>query len=376
MEREKLYWLWLDNLQGIGKVKRKRLLEHFQTMEGIFNAKREELEKIPELRACDIDRLLERERKERVEGEYEKLRKRGIRFLVRGESQYPERLSYIYDSPDVLYVRGGLPDPSKRAVAIVGARNCTVYGIEMAGEFGRELAKAGIEVISGLARGIDSAAHKGALASHRDTLIDNCSEVESGKTFGVLGCGIDQCYPIENLELFLEMERKGGIISEYGVGIQPRAGNFPLRNRIISGLCDGILVIEAKEKSGSLITAQLGLEQGKDIFAVPGRGCDVLSKGCNHLIKQGAFLVDSPKDILEFYQIEMRKIWEENKKNKNFLDLKWEMVYSGLSLKPKHIHTIMEEMNMSLADTMEILLSLEMRGYVKKVDRNYYVLVN
>ncbi len=364
MEREKLYWFWLDNLQGIGKVKRKRLLEHFQTIEGIFKAKREELEKIPELRACDIDRLTEEEKKERVEGEYEKLKRRGIRFLVKGEKDYPMKLAYIYDSPDVLYVRGNLPDPEKRAVAIVGARNCTAYGIQMAEEFGRELAKAGIEVISGLARGIDSAAHRGALEAHR------------GKTYGVLGCGIDQCYPIANLELFMEMERKGGIISEYGMGVKPHAGNFPLRNRIISGLCDGILIIEAKEKSGSLITAQLGLEQGKDIFAVPGRGCDVLSRGCNGLIKQGAFLVDSPDDILEFYQIEMKKLWEENKKNKNFLDLKWEMVYSGLSLEPKHIHTIMEEVDMSLADTMEILLSLEMRGYVKKVDRNYYVSVN
>ena len=220
-----------------------------------------------------------------------------------------------------------------------------------------------MEVISGLARGIDSAAHRGALEGQ-------------GATYGSLGCGIDRCYPIENLELFMEMQRYGGIISEYGPGVAPKAGTFPMRNRIISGLADAVLIIEAKEKSGSLITAQLGLEQGKDIFAVPGRGCDILSKGCNQLIKQGAFLVDSPQDILDYYQIEMKKIWKENKKSENFLDLKWEMVYSGLSLKPKHIHTIMEEMNMSLADTIEVLLSLKMRGYIKKVDRNYYVLVN
>jgi len=360
---EKECWYWLDNLRGIGKVKRNSLLKQFQTAKGVFEAKKEELLDIPELRPCDIETITRQETKEKVKEEYEKMIQKGIRFLVKGEEEFPERLSYIYDSPDVLYVRGKLPSPEKKTIAIVGARNCTDYGIQMAEWFGRELAKAGMEVISGLARGIDSSAHCGAMEG-------------GGNTYGILGCGIDICYPIENLELFMEMQKSGGIISEYGMGIGPRPGNFPMRNRIISGLSDGVLVIEAKEKSGSLITAQLGLEQGKDIFAVPGRGCDVLSKGCNQLIKQGAFLADSPEDIMEFYQIEMKKIWEGKKNFENFLDLKLEMVYSGLSLKPKHIQTIVEEMDMPLADIMEILLSLEMRGYVKKVNRNYYVLSN
>ena len=383
---EKECWFWLDNLQGIGKVKRRRLLEKFQSAKGIFEAKKEELGTIPELRASDIDILTQAERKQKTRGEYQKLIQKGIRFIQNGEEEYPEKLEYIYDSPDVLYVRGKLPDPEKKSIAIVGARNCTSYGIEMAEWFGKELAKAGMEVISGLARGIDSAAHRGALTGQSEVFSQRQKELEepnnrkedseSGGTYGILGCGIDQCYPVENLELFMEMQRWGGVISEYGPGVKPRAGNFPLRNRIISGFADAILIVEAKEKSGSLITAQLGLEQGKDIFSIPGRGCDILSKGCNQLIKQGAFLVDSPQDILDYYQIEMKKIWKENKKNENFLDLKWEMVYSGLSLSPKHIHTIMEETNMSLADTIEVLLSLEVRGYIKKVDRNYYVLVN
>ncbi len=370
---EKECWFWLDNLQGIGKVKRKKLLECFQTTKAVFEAKRDELEKIPELRHADIDLLINQRIKEAVQEEYCKMRQKGIVFILRDEKEYPEKLRYIYDSPDVLYVRGKLPDAKKKAIAIVGARNCSVYGMEMAGQFGKELAKAGVEIISGLARGIDSSAHKGALA-----VCGNNMEAGSttGATYGVLGCGIDQCYPVENLELFMEMQKCGGVISEFGQGVAPKAGNFPLRNRIISGLCDGVLIIEAKEKSGSLITAQLGLEQGKDIFALPGRSCDVLSRGCNGLIKQGAFLTDSPKDILNFYQIEMKKIWKDNEKNKKFLDLKWEMVYSGLSLEPKHIEEIMKETNMSLADTIETLLSLEMRGYIKKVNRNYYILVN
>ena len=360
---EKEYWFWLDGLQGIGKVKRNHLLKKFGTAKGIYDAKKEELKEIEGLRSSDITVVTDNKRKEKARYDYEKMMQKGIGLILKGEAEYPEKLLYIYDSPDVLYLRGKLPDASKKAVAIVGARNCTAYGIEMAQYFGKELAKAGIEVISGLARGIDSASHRGAIAG-------------GGSTYGVLGCGIDRCYPIENLELYMEMQNHGGIISEYGIGVYPKAGNFPLRNRIISGLCDGILIVEAKEKSGSLITAQLGLEQGKDIFAVPGRSSDILSKGCNRLIKQGAFLADSPEDILEYYQIEMKKLWKDNEKNKKFLDLKWEMVYSDLSLEPKHIHTIMEETGIAWADIVEILLSLEMRGYVKKVDRNYYILAN
>lgn len=359
---EKEYWFWLDSLKGIGREKRKKLLDWFGTTKAVFLAKREELEQIPGLGKVSVEALTDEKGKEALREEYDKMRQKGIRLILKGEEEYPEKLKYIYDSPDALYVRGRLPSPEKKAIAIVGARNASSYGLEMAEQFGRELSLAGVEIISGLARGIDSAAHRGALASNF--------------TYGVLGCGIDRCYPMENLELFMEMEKKGGVISEFGIGVHPKAGNFPLRNRIISGLCDGVLVVEAKEKSGSLITAQLGLEQGKDIFAMPGRGCDILSRGCNHLIKQGAFLADTPEDILDFYQIDMKKIWEEDKKNKKFLDLKWEMVYSGLSLEPKHICTIMEEADMSLADTMETLLSLEMRGYVKKVDRNYYILCN
>ncbi len=360
--QEKEYWFWLHNQNGIGKVKREKLLKRFGSAKEVFRAEKEALEEIKELNKKDIITLIEGRKEEEIQKNYEKLLQKGISFVLREEKEYPKRLKYIYDSPDALYVRGKFPDTDKKAIAIVGARNCSDYGIEMAAYFGKELAKAGIEIISGLARGIDSASHKGAL------------ETCKGATYGVLGCGIDRCYPIENLELFMEMQKRGGVISEFGIGMSPRAGNFPLRNRIISGLCDGILVIEAKEKSGSLITAGLGLEQGKDIFALPGRSGDVLSKGCNNLIKQGGFLVDSPQDIIDFYQIQWKTIWKENEISKKFLDFKWEMVYSDLSLEPKHIHCIMEDTKLSLTDTMEALLSLEMRGYIKKTSRNYYVL--
>ncbi len=360
---EKEYYFWLHSRDGIGTVKRERLLNHFGTAKEVFRAKKEQLEEVKGITLNDITKIIEQRNEEIIHKTYENLLKRGISFVLREEKEYPECLKNIYDSPSALYLRGKFPDKTKKVVAIVGARNCSSYGIEMATYFGKELAKAGIEIVSGLARGIDTAAHKGAL------------QATKGTTYGVLGCGIDRCYPIENLELFLEMEKRGGIISEFGVGVSPKAGNFPMRNRIISGLCDGILVIEAKEKSGSLITASLGLEQGKDIFALPGRSCDILSKGCNNLIKEGGFLVDTPEDIIEFYDIKWNAIWKENEISKKFLDLKWEMVYSDLSLKPKHITCIMEDTKLSLAETMEVLLALEMRGYVKKTSGNYYVLV-
>ena len=360
--QEKEYYFWLHSRDGIGNIKRAKLLKYFGTAKEVFRAKKEQLEEVKGITANDIVKITKERNEEIIHRRYEDLLKRGISFILRGENEYPECLKNIYDSPDALYLRGKFPNKIKKAIAIVGARNCSNYGIEMANYFGNELAKAGIEIISGLARGIDTAAHKGAL------------KALEGATYAVLGCGIDRCYPIENLELFLEMEKRGGIISEFGIGVSPKAGNFPMRNRIISGLCDGILVIEAKEKSGSLITASLGLEQGKDIFSLPGRSCDVLSKGCNNLIKQGGFLVDSPEDIIEFYGVQWNTIWKENEISKKFLDLRWEMVYSDLSLEPKHITCIMEDTKLSLAEIMEVLLALEMRGYVKKISGNYYVL--
>lgn len=199
---------------------------------------------------------------------------------------YPKRLKQIPRPPAKIYVRGQLPGENEPAVAIIGARNCSDYGQDMAKWFAIELARKGVQIISGMARGIDGVSQWAALRA-------------GGKSYGVLGCGTDICYPGENKPLYERLLREGGIISEFPPGTQPLSRNFPSRNRIISGLADIVLVIEAREKSGTLITVDYALSQGKDVFALPGRVGDYKSAGCNGLIHMGAFMALSPGDILE-----------------------------------------------------------------------------
>ena len=205
--------------------------------------------------------------------------------IRRGDSAYPQRLMDYGSMPDRLYVRGNLPEEGP-SVAIVGARKCSIYGKRQAYLFGKVLAQNGISIISGMARGIDAAAQKGALDG-------------GGKSYAVLGCGVDICYPESNRSLYDALPLHGGILSEYEPGSKPLSWHFPIRNRIISALADIVLVIEARKKSGSLITVDYALEQGKTVFALPGRAGDSLSDGCNLLIAQGAGIACSPECILE-----------------------------------------------------------------------------
>lgn len=216
--------------------------------------------------------------------EYEKMLARGIRFTAAGDTDYPEKLAQIPDAPGALYYVGRLPAADKKTIAVIGARNCTEYGKAMAKEFAGALAQAGIQVISGMARGIDGIAQQAAIRA-------------GGYSLAVFGCGVDICYPAENRPLYEELIASGGVCSEYPPGIEPRSVLFPPRNRIISGLCDGVLVIEAKERSGTLITVDMALEQGREVYAVPGRITDPLSRGCNELIRQGAGLAVSPQEL-------------------------------------------------------------------------------
>lgn len=283
-----------------------------------------------------------------------------VLYITQENEAYPEKLRHIYKPPKGLYVKGHLPNPNVTSLAIIGARDCSSYGREVAYYFGKELAKAGIQIISGLARGVDGAAHRGAVD-------------EIAGTYGVLGCGIDVCYPKQNAELFLEMEKKGGIISEYPGSEPPIAGYFPVRNRIISGLSDGILVVEAREKSGSLITVEHALEQGKDIFVIPGRIYDELSKGCINLFKAGAIPVCSPMDILSYYGLAADEKNGHKKKIKNMLENSEEMVYSRLCLVPKHLNEVVNETNLPITEVMQTLISLEIKGYIKQPLKCYYI---
>ncbi len=221
-----------------------------------------------------------------VQGEYAGFTERGIRLVSDSEASYPKRLAGIPDRPYALYYVGALPPEDRPAVALIGARDCTEYGRYMARQFGAALAGAGVQVISGMARGIDGVGQESALRV-------------GGYSMGVLGCGVDICYPRENGELYEALLTGGGVCSEYPPGMEPRALLFPPRNRIISGLSDAVMVIEAREKSGTLITVDMALEQGREVYALPGRATDPLSGGCNRLIRQGAGLVSSPEELLE-----------------------------------------------------------------------------
>lgn len=217
----------------------------------------------------------------------EQLKKeQGMEFVPFSSQKYPKRLRNIPDPPFALYVKGELPPEEKPSVGIIGARACSDYGKQVAVYFGKRLGMAGISVISGMARGIDGVAQEGAVSG-------------GGKTYGVLGCGADVCYPPENDRLYHEIIQKGGIISEYSPGTGAQAGLFPARNRIISGLSDILLVIEARKRSGTYITVTQALEQGKDVYVVPGRITDSLSEGCNYLLAQGAGVALQPETLLE-----------------------------------------------------------------------------
>lgn len=285
--------------------------------------------------------------------------KHQIHYYRKKEELYPEKLQHLSDAPEGIYVIGNLPDPKKPSVAIVGARMCSPYGRGQALSFAKTLSANGIQIISGLARGVDGYSHRGAL--------------EGGTaTFAVMGCGLDHCYPKEHEKLRDEIvARGGGIISEYPICTPPLRAYFPQRNRIISALADLVLVVEAKEKSGSLITADCALEQGKTVYAVPGRVGDALSRGCNYLIAQGAGIAWSVECILQELHINREKGGTSEEKISLATDLN--LVYSVLDLTPKTMDQLAAELHLSIPALTELLLQLEMDGYIEAFGTNSFV---
>jgi DNA processing protein len=279
------YWLALRSVDHVGSVGFRILLEAFGSPARVFSAPLKALHALPGVGAKAAKQIREFREWDRVDAELEKARSLGVTILPFTDASYPWRLLEIHDFPPLLYVRGTLM-ADEACLAVVGSRAAGTYGRYTAERLSRELALRGVTVVSGLARGIDTAAHRGALAGR-------------GRTIAVLGCGLDVAYPPENAALLEEILRRGAAITEYPFGTPPNANHFPARNRIISGLSLGVTVVEATEKSGSLITARLALEQGRDVFAVPGSVDAAGSRGTNRLIKEGAKLVESADDILE-----------------------------------------------------------------------------
>ena len=281
---EKEAQCFLQSLKCFDNVALYRLRTHFQSYVNAATALEDEYEGV--LKPIEISKLVSFREQKGIQTALADLIKRKISYFTPDDAEYPANLRLIPDAPPAIYVLGKLPDPNIPAVAIIGARNCSSYGRDMACQYATELAKNGIQIISGMARGIDGIAENSALQV-------------GGYSCGVLGCGVDVCYPPDNRTLYDRSIEEGGIISEYAPGTRPLAYRFPARNRIISGLADALLVIEAREKSGTLITVSMALEQGRDIYALPGRVSDSLSYGCNLLIRDGAMPLLRPEDFVK-----------------------------------------------------------------------------
>lgn len=307
------YMYWLDTIEGIGDKTKEKLFARIGKPREIYEASEEALEGV--LEKSQLRNLLNAKESRDLDREYHKLLAKGIQITTLDCKDYPLKLAMIPDPPYCLYYKGKLPREDRISVALIGARECSEYGRYLATEIGKELALSGIQIISGMARGIDGIGQMSALEY-------------GGTSFGVLGCGVDICYPKSNERLYQELLNKGGILSSFPPGTFPKRSLFPPRNRIVSGLCDALLVIEARQKSGTLITVDMALEQGKDVFAVPGRVTDRLSDGCNKLIKDGAGVFLTPghfvEELKDMFATKSRTILQNEGKNENIQTLEEE----------------------------------------------------
>ena len=280
------YWIWFSRIEKLTTLQKEMLLEKFKSPEKIWKLNKKALNEINGIDEICIEELLNEKHRKNLEKYEEYINQNDIHLITLFDDRYPQRLKNIYDKPIMLFARGNIQLLQKGGISIVGCRDCSVYGKNTAQKLAYDLAKENVCIISGLAKGVDKYSHIGALEANGDTI-------------AVIGNGLDYIYPYENKNLYERILRNNGlIVTEYIIGTKPSKTSFPARNRIISGLSDGIVVVEAKEKSGALITADFGLEQGKEVFAVPGNIDNINSCGTNELIKQGANVVTSYKDVM------------------------------------------------------------------------------
>lgn len=353
-------WFWINNIEGIGNIKIRRMLEFFESPRHIYNAGEDELIQVQGLNLNDISKITDFSIKDNARRKYEQCMKKGINCVFPFEEEYPERLKELYDKPFILYYRGKIPDQSTPAVSIIGSRKCSEYGRFIAGELGRILGEAGVNIISGLALGIDSEAHKGCVLA-------------GGRTYGVLAGSVERCYPASNYNLYMDILENGGIISEFPPGTPTVPGLFPVRNRIVSGLADMVIVVEAGTKSGSLITVAHALEQNRTVYAVPGRIGDKFSEGCNRLIEEGAGIITSFDTIIHELGLTVSNVKKYEKKD-NGLAREEKMLYSLLlDFIPKSLDSIIEKSNMPFNAVLVGLMGLELKGYIKEISKNFYV---
>ena len=355
-----LPWFTLKGVKGVGNLLFKRLIERFETPAGVLSASRDQLTAVagiaPRLAAA-IQRALPADDARR---EIDEARRRGWAIVPLTAADYPQLLREIPDPPPLLYMAGHL-DPSARHIALVGSRNATGYGLGITRQLARDLAAAGVTVASGMARGIDTAAHWGALEG-------------GGRTVAVLGCGLGILYPPENRKLWQAIAARGAVVSELPINATPEAHHFPARNRIISGLSLGTVVVEAARKSGSLITARLANEQGREVFAVPGSVQSYKSAGTHRLIQQGAKLVASAADILEEFPYVFRAAAAGTDQTAGTgspgpaagLSVEETRLWQALGPYPTHIDDLARSLRLAAGQLAGLLLQLELKGLVRQ----------
>jgi DNA processing protein len=356
MAEDTFYWLALNLTPGLGSILIKRLLDRFKTPEAVFRAPQKDLLKIEGLGERVTGEIQKGPSENAVKRELSLLEKVGGKIVTLKDDAYPKHLKDIYDPPPLLYVRGELRGEDELAIAIVGSRKTSPYGRWFTEKIGQDLACHGVTIVSGMARGIDSVAHKGALQG-------------GGRTIAVLGCGIDVIYPSENRDLFYQIVEHGAVLSEFPMGSPPEGGHFPKRNRIISGLSIGVVIVQASTGSGSLITAGYALEQGREVFAVPGNVGAEGSRGTNQLIKEGAKLVESSEDILEEILPQWRREGETVQKAEPpgpDLTEEEKVLYELLGETPYHIDAIIRESRLDPGKVSSLLLNLELKGLISQ----------
>jgi DNA processing protein len=362
-------WFDLKSVSGVGNLLAKRLIDHFKSPQNIFRASDEELLQVEGITGRHITAIKSHKMPAKIKAELDLVARKGYRIVTLTDSNYPQLLRQIPDPPPYLYVIGRL-DSSPQKLAIVGSRNATGYGLTTTKNLSANLASLGMTIVSGMARGIDTAAHEGALAA-------------KGKTIAVLGSGLERIYPTENKHLFRRISETGAVVSEFPLLTKPEAHNFPIRNRIISGMSLGTVVVEASKNSGSLITARLAAEQNREVFAVPGSIQSFKSVGTHTLIKQGAKLVEHARDIIEELvpMFEYKEMPENNKQDANrdklaLLTADEVQVYEALGPYPIHIDDLARKISVASGRLSSILLKLELTGLAQQSPGKFFTIAS
>jgi len=353
------YWVGFNLVPGIGPVRLRALKDHFGDLSEAWRATPDQLREAG-LRRRAIENLLRERARLSLDRELSKIRRTGVHLLCWDDQAYPTHLRNIYDPPPLLYVRGELQPADVLSVAVVGTRRATVYGKEAARHLAGGLARNGITIVSGLARGIDAQAHRAALDA-------GC------RTIAVLGSGVDVLYPPEHRGMAVEIMECGAVVSEYGLGTRPEAGNFPPRNRIISGLSLGVLVVEAGQRSGALITAGFAAEQGRDVFAVPGNIFQRSSAGCNRLLRDGATPALSVSDVLEELNLTMveQQVNVKAAVPASSVELR---LLDHLSAEPVHVDDLCRTVDLPVSEVSGTLALMELKGQVRQAGGMTYIL--